>query len=120
MNIFLKNQKLAASVRAAAPIKNFVKKPLMLAFAGLALSAAAAPSFAATTWWTTSPTVTLGTTTIEVRSKGALGNGVHDDTAAFQAAFDALPSSGGTVHVPAGRYMINALKPIKMRSTPAC
>lgn len=115
MNTFVKNQKLAASVRAAAPVKNFVKKPLMLAFAGLALSAVAVPSFAAD-WWSTNPQNVQGPTTIEVRSKGALGNGVHDDTAAFQAAINALPSNGGTVHVPAGHYMINALKPIKMRS----
>src|SRR5690349_11808784 len=115
MNTFVKNQKLAASVRAAAPVKNFVKKPLMLAFAGLALSAVAVPSFAAN-WWSTNPQNVQGPTTIEVRSKGALGNGVHDDTAAFQAAINALPSNSGTVHVPAGHYMINALKPIKMRS----
>lgn len=115
MNTFVKNQKLAASVRAAAPVKNFVKKPLMLALAGLALSAVAAPSFAAN-WWSTTPKNVQGTTTIEVRSKGALGNGVHDDTAAFQAAINALPSSGGTVHVSAGHYMIDATKTIKMRS----
>jgi polygalacturonase len=115
MNTSLKNQKLAASVRVAAPVKNFVKKPLMLALAGLALSAVAAPSFAAT-WWSTTPKNVQGKTTIEVRSKGALGNGVHDDTAAFQAAINALPADGGTVHVSAGHYMVNPLKPIKMRS----
>ncbi|WP_424683475.1 glycosyl hydrolase family 28-related protein [Frateuria sp. YIM B11624] len=92
-----------------------MKKPLMLAFAALALSAFAAPSFAAD-WWTSMPATVTGKTKVNVRNYGALGNGVHDDTAAFQAAVNALPADGGTVYVPAGRFMINALKPIKMRS----
>ena len=115
MNISSKNQKLAASARSAVTAKAFVKKPLMLALAALALSAVAAPSFAAD-WWTTNATVINKTATVDVRSMGALGDGVHDDTAAIQAAINALPTDGGTVTVPAGHYMINALKPIKMRS----
>jgi parallel beta-helix repeat protein len=93
-----------------------VKKPLMLAFAALALSAVAAPSFAAD-WWTAMPKPVIGqTATVDVRTKGALGNGVHDDTAAIQAAINALPTTGGTVTIPAGHYMVNATKPIKLRS----
>jgi parallel beta-helix repeat protein len=92
-----------------------LKKSLMIAFASLGLSAVALPA-AAATWWNATPSISIGSTTINVKNKGARGNGVHDDTAAFQAAVDALPSSGGTVYVPAGRYMINALKPIRMRS----
>ncbi len=53
---------------------------------------------------------------VNVRNMGAMGNGTHDDTAAIQAAIDSLPASGGTVYVPAGHYMINATKAIKMRS----
>jgi hypothetical protein len=53
---------------------------------------------------------------ISVRDKGARGDGVHDDTAAFQAAIDALPAKGGTVTVPPGNYMIDALRAINMRS----
>jgi parallel beta-helix repeat protein len=55
-------------------------------------------------------------TTINVRDKGAKGDGVHDDTAAFQAAIDALPSSGGTVTVPSGNYLIDATRAINLRS----
>jgi hypothetical protein len=55
-------------------------------------------------------------TTINVRDKGAKGDGVHDDTAAFQAAVDALPASGGTVVVPSGNYMIDATRAISLRS----
>jgi hypothetical protein len=53
---------------------------------------------------------------INVRDKGAVGDGVHDDTQAFQAAIDALPDSGGTVVVPPGHYMIDASRAINLRS----
>jgi len=82
-----------------------LRRPLMLAIASLMLSSVALPAAA-----------TIGTTTIDVRSKGALGDGQHDDTAAFQAAINALPSTGGTVTVPAGRYMIDASRAINLRS----
>lgn len=39
---------------------------------------------------------------------GATGDGVTDDTAAFIAAIAALPSTGGAIYVPAGRYVISA------------
>src|SRR3569833_1088218 len=99
MNVSLKNQKLAAVARTSVTTKRLVKKPMMLAFAALALSAVAAPSFAAD-WWTAMPKPVIGqTATVDVRSKGALGNGVHDDTAAIQAAINALPATGGTVTI---------------------
>lgn len=42
-----------------------------------------------------------------VRDFGALGNGVADDTAAFQKAMDERSASGGgVVQVPAGQYLI--------------
>jgi len=91
-----------------------VRKPLALAAASLLLSAVALPASA--TWWTPTPKATVGTVTVDVRSKGALGDGVHDDTAAFQAAINSLPTTGGTVTVPAGRYMIDASKSINLRS----
>ena len=115
MNTSVKNQKVAASSRASVTAKRFVKKPLMLAFAALALSAVAAPSFAAD-WWNPLAKTVIGGAYVDVHSTGALGDGVHDDTAAIQAAVDSLPTTGGTVFVPAGHYMVNATKPIKLRS----
>jgi polygalacturonase len=53
---------------------------------------------------------------VDVRAKGARGDGKSDDTAAFQAAIDALPTAGGTVRVPAGNYMIDAGRSISLRS----
>lgn len=61
----------------------------------------------------TGPTEVLAR--INVLDKGALGDGKHDDTAAFQAAVDSLPTSGGTIVVPAGDYMINAAQSIRLR-----
>jgi parallel beta-helix repeat protein len=57
-----------------------------------------------------------GGTVINVRDKGAKGDGVHDDTSAFQAAVDALPASGGTVTVPSGNYIIDAMRAVNLRS----
>jgi parallel beta-helix repeat protein len=45
---------------------------------------------------------------INVKDYGATGNGSADDTAAIQAAINAIPSTGGAVFVPPGTYNINA------------
>jgi polygalacturonase len=46
-----------------------------------------------------------------VRDTGALGDGKHKDTAGIQAAIDACAKSGGgTVLVPAGRYLTGAIE----------
>ena len=37
---------------------------------------------------------------------GALGNGVHDDSVAFQAAFDAMGSLPGQVYIPTGSFLL--------------
>lgn len=59
---------------------------------------------------------TRGPTIVDVTDYGALGNGVHDDTAAFNAAYAALPvPAGGTVNVPPGTYIIDpdtSVKPL--------
>jgi polygalacturonase len=62
------------------------------------------------------PSRTRGTTILSVKTYGAVGDGVHDDTAAFQAAINALPATGGTVNVPAGTYLIDPTKKINLRS----
>ena len=48
---------------------------------------------------------------------GATGNGTTDDTAAIQAALDAVPTGGGHVYIPAGRYKISAMLSIKKDNT---
>lgn len=44
--------------------------------------------------------------TIDVRSYGAKGDGVADDTAAIQAAMNEAAKSGTTVCIPAGKYLV--------------
>lgn len=39
---------------------------------------------------------------------GAVGDGVTDCTAAFNAAFAALPAGGGQIRIPPGKYRINS------------
>lgn len=53
---------------------------------------------------------------ISVRSTGARGDGVADDTFAFQKAIDGLATGGGVVEVPAGRYLIDPVRSIRLRS----
>lgn len=45
---------------------------------------------------------------INVLDFGAVGDGIADDTAAIQAAIDALPNDGGTVYFPAGRFKVTS------------
>ncbi len=45
---------------------------------------------------------------VNVKDKGAKGDGKTDDTASIQAAIDAVAGTGGTVLVPDGVYMIDA------------
>jgi polygalacturonase len=57
-----------------------------------------------------------GGRSIDVRQQGAHGDGAHDDTRAFQDAIDALPAAGGVVHVPAGTYLIDPTRSVRLRS----
>lgn len=42
-----------------------------------------------------------------VKDFGAVGNGLADDTAPIQAAYDALPEQGGIMFFPPGKYRFN-------------
>lgn len=42
----------------------------------------------------------------DVRTYGALGDGVADDTAAIQSAMDAAAQTGGIVSLPPGQYLV--------------
>lgn len=53
---------------------------------------------------------------VDVHSAGAKGDGRTDDTAAIQRAISSLPSSGGSVLVPAGAYLINAVQSVRLRT----
>ena len=44
---------------------------------------------------------------LDVREYGAVGDGVTDDTAAVQAAINAVGTGGGTVYLPPGSYVLN-------------
>ncbi len=54
---------------------------------------------------------------INVQSYGATGDGSTDDTAAIQAALNAVPASGATVVLPAGTYMISSTLAIDKDAT---
>lgn len=55
-------------------------------------------------------------TRISVRATGARGDGIGDDTAAFQSAIDRAATTGGIVDVPAGRYLIDPVRSVRLRS----
>lgn len=46
----------------------------------------------------------------DIRSAGAVGDGVRDDTTALQGALDSCARTGGIVHVPPGRYLTGTLR----------
>jgi parallel beta-helix repeat protein len=53
--------------------------------------------------------------TLSVRDFGAVGDGRSLDTAAIQAAVDALPSGGGTLSFPPGTYRIESDRGVKLK-----
>jgi hypothetical protein len=54
--------------------------------------------------------IAMGRTTINVKSYGAYGDGVHDDTLAIQAAINAAPNNA-RVYWPTGTYLCNKTSP---------
>ena len=53
---------------------------------------------------------------VSVKVFGAVGDGVTDDTAAIQAAIDAVTTSGGVVSFPAGVYLISSTLRLKQKT----
>ncbi|KAF1715226.1 hypothetical protein CSC74_14265 [Pseudoxanthomonas yeongjuensis] len=101
--------------------RDFIRKSFAIAlpatlagFSGPVMAAITSPGVTASNY--TLPVLQRGSTVLSVKNYGAVGDGAHDDTASIQRAIDALPASGGTITVPAGTYLINALTSIKLRS----
>ena len=57
----------------------------------------------------------LSSLTVNVRDKGAKGDGKTNDTAAIQDAIDAVSGTGGTVFVPNGTYMVQGTTNRRLR-----
>jgi parallel beta-helix repeat protein len=55
-------------------------------------------------------------TTVDVHLLGAKGDGSTNDTKAIQSAIDRVAPTGGTVVVPDGTYMIDAVQGIRLAS----
>ena len=53
--------------------------------------------------------------TVNVTDKGATGDGLTDDTAAIQAAIDAIGGTKGTVLVPKGTYMVDTTSKARLK-----
>ena len=53
---------------------------------------------------------------VSVKSYGATGNGVEDDTEAFQAAF----ATGKNIYIPEGEYLLTDIIPLNSNTTILC
>lgn len=60
------------------------------------------------------PVVLINTLVRNVKDYGAKGDNATDDTAAIQAAIDALGSQGGVVFLPPGNYLLNGANPLNL------
>lgn len=80
---------------------------ILLTLSGLTLTVGTAGPVAHLRTTSTAPVPTPGENTFDIRSFGAVGDGVTDDGPALQLALNAAAQiGGGTIHVPAGRYAI--------------
>lgn len=57
---------------------------------------------------------------INVKSYGAVGDGSTDDTSAIQDAIDDVPSVGGSIYFPAGRYRVTSTLTITGKTVSIC
>ena len=96
------NEQLVKVVATPMARRTFLKNSALLAVPAI-LGGVSLPALALTT----PPTRARGTTLRNVKDYGAFGDGIHDDTAAIQAAINSLPTTGGTVTVPPGTYLID-------------
>jgi hypothetical protein len=115
-NLMLRRDFLRLAVIAALPGIFGCSKPITTGNGSLSSSGDPDPSTPPPLSNFVPKTRARGPTVVDVKSEGALGNGTHDDTAAIQKAIDSLPADGGTVFIPAGTYMIDALKSVNLRS----
>ena len=106
-------KKLLSSAPASTR-RDFLRNTLLLAVP--VMSSSLPPMLASASVYVP-PSRQRGSTVRSVRDYGAFGDGAHDDTAAIQRAIDSLPSTGGTVLVPAGTYLIDALRSVQLRSS---
>lgn len=112
---FVKKNVLVHDVRGAGmPRRDFLRMSMLAALPGALALAGGIPRVLAAVY--EPPARARGGTTLNVRDWGAAGNGMRDDTASFQYAIDALPAAGGTVHVPAGDYVIDPTRNVRLRS----
>lgn len=104
------------------PRRSFLRNSILLALPMVAAATPAAaalmssPLPAAQVAAYNPPTRSRGGTEINVRNRGAYGDGVHDDTTAIQNAINALPAAGGTVFLPAGTYLVDPTRRVTLRS----
>jgi hypothetical protein len=81
----------------------------LLGFCGLSLEASARPRHQGCAGPPASSLV------VDVTDTGASGDDAIEDTAAIQAAIDAVAGTGGTVHVPDGTYLVDAAGNARLR-----
>nr|WP_298154048.1 right-handed parallel beta-helix repeat-containing protein [uncultured Pseudoxanthomonas sp.] len=125
----MKKKVLAHALRGAAmPRRDFLRKSMVAALPAVGIAGGITRAFGAVmagnlpalsmsaTAVYDPPARTRGTATLSVRDWGAAGDGARDDTASFQSAIDALPSTGGTVYVPDGDYVIDPTRNVRLRS----
>lgn len=112
---------------SATPTPTRSATPTPSASASASVSPTPTPSRSATPLPSPTPSATNGRV-IPVRKRGAMvidvvkqfgadNTGKTNTTAKIQAAINALPSDGGTVYVPAGTYLIDAVTSIQLRGS---